>query len=42
VGWEVAVVDPAKQIEVLAELRERRLVTEDEFEWQRAKALARY
>jgi hypothetical protein len=39
--WAALVVDPVRQIEALAELRDRGLLSPDEFEWQRAKVLQR-
>jgi cytochrome c-type biogenesis protein CcmH/NrfG len=38
-GWSAAIVNPAEQLEELADLRSRGLLTEEEFEQQRARVL---
>jgi hypothetical protein len=38
--WTAPVTNPAEQLEALAELRRRGLLTAEEFEWQKAKVLA--
>ena len=37
--WAALVVDPVRQIEALAEQRDRGLLSPDESEWQMAKVL---
>jgi hypothetical protein len=39
--WAALVVDPVRQIEALADLRDRGLLSPDEFESQMAKVLQR-
>ena len=38
--WIVPVADPVSQLEALAELRRRGVLTPEEFDWQKAKVLA--
>ncbi len=39
--WATLVVDPVKQLEELDDLRNRGLLSNEEFEWQRARLLQR-